>query len=133
MCPSSPKIFAMLSSARSRAPSLAARITRASVRPLSISSPLRTGENFNNPLPQKETPNVSKTNELAVDAMGTQGKSLQELESDAEKLRQLQAPNRKGIWSRSQMPREAAMTGPRFEQTIMETQVSVAYASALRY
>ncbi|KAI2472007.1 zinc-finger domain-containing protein [Annulohypoxylon bovei var. microspora] len=28
-----------------------------------------------------------------------------------------QAPNRKEIWTRSQRPRAAAMTGPRFEQT----------------
>ncbi|CAM1505621.1 Fc.00g112580.m01.CDS01 [Cosmosporella sp. VM-42] len=28
-----------------------------------------------------------------------------------------QAPNRQGIWSRSQKPRSKAMTGPRFEQT----------------
>lgn len=34
-----------------------------------------------------------------------------------------QAPNKKGIWSRNQQPREVAMTGPRFEQTIMEDQV----------
>ncbi|KAI9166903.1 Lactobacillus shifted protein-like protein [Paramyrothecium foliicola] len=28
-----------------------------------------------------------------------------------------QAPNRLGVWSRSQKPRSQAMTGPRFEQT----------------
>ncbi|KAK4455947.1 hypothetical protein QBC34DRAFT_388408 [Podospora aff. communis PSN243] len=28
-----------------------------------------------------------------------------------------QAPNREGVWSRSQKPRSEAMTGPRFEQT----------------
>jgi NADH dehydrogenase (ubiquinone) Fe-S protein 6 len=28
-----------------------------------------------------------------------------------------QAPNRVGVWSRSQKPRSQAMTGPRFEQT----------------
>ncbi|TPX14344.1 uncharacterized protein E0L32_005540 [Thyridium curvatum] len=28
-----------------------------------------------------------------------------------------QAPNRAGIWARSQQPRDKAMTGPRFEQT----------------
>lgn len=42
----------------------------------------------------------------------------------AEELRVAQAPNRKGVWSRSQNPRERAMSGPRFEQTIMELQVS---------
>lgn len=34
-----------------------------------------------------------------------------------------QAPNRKGIWSRSQRPRNEAMTGPRFEQTDFDLQV----------
>ncbi|PFH59624.1 hypothetical protein XA68_12086 [Ophiocordyceps unilateralis] len=33
-----------------------------------------------------------------------------------------QAPNRVGIWSRSQKPRTTAMTGPRFEQTDMSLQ-----------
>ncbi|KAL1899441.1 hypothetical protein Sste5346_002838 [Sporothrix stenoceras] len=28
-----------------------------------------------------------------------------------------QAPNRSGVWTRNQQPREKAMTGPRFEQT----------------
>lgn len=42
---------------------------------------------------------------------------------DAEKMRVMQAPNRKDVWTRSQMPREMAMSGPRFEQTIMEVQV----------
>lgn len=34
-----------------------------------------------------------------------------------------QAPNRKGVWSRSQRPRQEAMTGPRFEQTDFDLQV----------
>ncbi|KAG5746151.1 hypothetical protein H9Q69_011235 [Fusarium xylarioides] len=33
-----------------------------------------------------------------------------------------QAPNRVGIWSRSQRPRSQAMTGPRFEQTDFDLQ-----------
>ncbi|KAI1743960.1 hypothetical protein F4680DRAFT_325849 [Xylaria scruposa] len=33
-----------------------------------------------------------------------------------------QAPNRTEIWSRSQKPRAAAMTGPRFEQTDFDLQ-----------
>ncbi|KAI5864462.1 zinc-finger domain-containing protein [Durotheca rogersii] len=33
-----------------------------------------------------------------------------------------QAPNRKEIWSRSQKPRAAAMSGPRFEQTDFDLQ-----------
>jgi len=34
-----------------------------------------------------------------------------------------QAPNRSGVWSRSQKPRSEAMTGPRFEQTDYSMQV----------
>ena len=37
----------------------------------------------------------------------------------------MQAPNRENPWSRSQQPRDRAMSGPRFEQTIMEYQVSM--------
>ncbi|RPA87281.1 hypothetical protein BJ508DRAFT_197949, partial [Ascobolus immersus RN42] len=33
-----------------------------------------------------------------------------------------QAPNRETTWSRSQQPRSKAMVGPRFEQTVFETQ-----------
>lgn len=73
---------------------------------------------------RKNVPNVSKTNELAVDSIGAFDKPLQESQEEGEKKRQLQSPNRKNVWSRSQMPREMAMTGPRFEQTIMEYQVS---------
>lgn len=85
-----------------------------------------TGENreqANDPLPPKQTPNVSMTDEVKTDAMGARDAPLQELAPDAEKKRELQAPNRQGVWSRSQQPREQAMTGPRFEQTIMELQV----------
>lgn len=49
---------------------------------------------------------------------------MQEMVPEAEKRRTLQAPNRAKPWSRNQMPRELAMTGPRFEQTIIEAQVS---------
>lgn len=41
-----------------------------------------------------------------------------------EEMRRMQAPNREGTWSRSQRPREMAMVGPRFEQTIFSLQVS---------
>jgi NADH dehydrogenase (ubiquinone) Fe-S protein 6 len=50
-------------------------------------------------------------------------KALQESPEEGEKMRVMQAPNRAGVWSRSQQPREKAMIGPRFEQTIMEDQV----------
>jgi NADH dehydrogenase (ubiquinone) Fe-S protein 6 len=55
--------------------------------------------------------------------MGNRDAPLQEMVPEAEKMRTLQAPNRAKPWSRSQMPRELAMTGPRFEQTIIEAQV----------
>jgi hypothetical protein len=37
----------------------------------------------------------------------------------------MQAPNREGVWSRSQQAREKAMVGPRFEQMIMYDQVRI--------
>lgn len=58
-----------------------------------------------------------------MDNMGVGDNDLQENVQDAEKMRVLQAPNRASVWSRSQMPREVAMSGPRFEQTIIEVQV----------
>lgn len=44
-----------------------------------------------------------------------------------------QAPNRKEIWSRSQRPRQEAMTGPRFEQTDFDLQVCFSSLFAPRY
>lgn len=38
-----------------------------------------------------------------------------------------QAPNRLGVWSRSQKPRVKAMMGPRFEQTDFDLQVCGAF------
>lgn len=48
---------------------------------------------------------------------------LQEMPEDAERQRRMQAPNRARPWSRSQAERALAMSGPRFEQTVMEFQV----------
>ena len=67
--------------------------------------------------------NISETNELATSTGGARDAPLQETVEDGEKQRVMQAPNRAGIWSRSQQPREVAMSGPRFEQTTMEYQV----------
>ncbi|TVY75604.1 Lactobacillus shifted protein [Lachnellula suecica] len=69
----------------------------------------------------KEVPNVSKTNELATETPHA-GEALQESVEDAEHRRIMQAPNRATVWSRNQNPRGKAMSGPRFEQTIMELQ-----------
>lgn len=115
---------------RTRIITAACQSTRASTRSFASTSLRRkergTGENFeqaNDPNKRDHPTIVSKTNETAVDSYGAWDRPLQESSEDAEKKRQLQAPNRKGVWSRSQMPRELAMTGPRFEQTIMEAQV----------
>lgn len=48
-----------------------------------------------------------------------------------EEIRTMQAPDRKGTWSRSQQPREKAMVGPRFEQMIMADQVGLDVSAAL--
>jgi NADH dehydrogenase (ubiquinone) Fe-S protein 6 len=55
--------------------------------------------------------------------MGSHDQTLVESEAEAKEMRAMQAPNRKGIWSRSQKPREQAMAGPRFEQMILKDQV----------
>ncbi|KAF1997043.1 NADH-ubiquinone oxidoreductase, partial [Amniculicola lignicola CBS 123094] len=76
----------------------------------------------NTPAPPKKVQTVSGTNETATSSEGSFDKVLQESVSEAEAMRTSQAPNRKGIWTRSQRPREVAMVGPRFEQTIIEDQ-----------
>lgn len=77
----------------------------------------------NDPSPPTPKPNVSGTNATPVDAVGAWDAPLQEEPEVGERNRQLQAPNRANTWAASQEPRERAMTGPRFEQTIMELQV----------
>jgi NADH dehydrogenase (ubiquinone) Fe-S protein 6 len=116
----------MLASTRSRMPALAARFAHLARRSAASASQ-GAGENreqANDPTPRKEPPNVSKTNEVGVTAWGAQDGVLQESAQEGERQRQLQAPNRATIWSRTQQPRDRAMTGPRFEQTIIEYQVS---------
>lgn len=75
--------------------------------------------------PKKDVPNISKTNEQYPIETHFQDAPLQETTTDAEELRVSQAPNRTSVWSRSQSPRSKAMSGPRFEQTIMEFQVGI--------
>ncbi|KAF2753900.1 putative NADH-ubiquinone oxidoreductase [Pseudovirgaria hyperparasitica] len=71
---------------------------------------------------------VSKTNETKTSPIGSHDGALQETTEQGEYLRVTQAPNRQspnrstGIWSPSQQPRAVAMSGPRFEQTIMSDQ-----------
>ncbi|ODM21255.1 Lactobacillus shifted protein [Aspergillus cristatus] len=85
----------------------------------------RFGENSmqaNDPNPPTPKPNASATNATPVDAMGSWDYPLKEDPEVGERNRQLQAPNRANTWAASQQPRQKAMTGPRFEQTIMELQ-----------
>jgi len=77
----------------------------------------------NDPNPPAPVQNVSETNAVPTSTGGARDAPLQEMPEDAERQRTMQAPNRKEVWSRSQQPRELAMSGPRFEQTIMEYQV----------
>lgn len=84
----------------------------------------------NDPVSRDVKPNVSATNETPTSSEGSFDKVLQESVAKAEQLRTEQAPNYKGIWSRSQNPREVAMSGPRFEQSIMEDQVSLSAVGA---
>jgi NADH dehydrogenase (ubiquinone) Fe-S protein 6 len=115
------KLSTMLANARSRAIYQLTRRAQVSTRRAYAFSANDKRE-VNDSKPSKEVPNVSKTNELPIETPH-QDAPLQEYADDAEKLRVTQAPNRTGIWSRSQNPRAKAMTGPRFEQTIMELQV----------
>ena len=77
----------------------------------------------NDPKTPAKVQNVSATNATTTTSKGAGDYTLIETEQEAEHIRSMQAPNRKGIWSRSQRPREEAMVGPRFEQTIFKDQV----------
>lgn len=117
----------MLSTSRSRLPFLLSRTTPFTRRAISSTRSL-FAENREQPNPPQTSekplpPNVSATNEQPVDSAGAFDASLVEAAEDGEKQRQMQAPNRTDVWSRSQQPRSKAMVGPRFEQTIMELQV----------
>lgn len=113
----------MVASTRFLPSLLPRRISTPFIRHYSAKDPVHTDRMPVNAEPHKPVPNVSETNALPVSTGGMIDADLQELPEDAERRRQLQAPNRKEVWSRSQQPREVAMSGPRFEQTIMELQV----------
>ena len=115
----------MLSPTR-RLPSL---LTRVSLRFASGTTHESDKVPTNDPKPPKEVPNVSASNALPLSTQGIKSGTLQETVEEGEAQRQTQAPNRKSVWSRSQQPRDKAMSGPRFEQTIMELQVSVDLSS----
>jgi hypothetical protein len=65
----------------------------------------------------------SETTSLRPNDAAADGK-LAETTDAGERSRELQAPNRASTWAKSQAPRAEAMSGPRFEQTILELQVS---------
>jgi NADH dehydrogenase (ubiquinone) Fe-S protein 6 len=111
----------MLSTARSRAVWQLSRRAQFSARRAYAYS-VNDKQEINDANPPKEVPNVSKTNELPIETPH-RDKALQENAKEAEKLRVMQAPNRAGVWSQSQNPRARAMSGPRFEQTIIDLQV----------
>ncbi|CEJ59893.1 Putative NADH-ubiquinone oxidoreductase [Penicillium brasilianum] len=103
--------------------------TLASFRPLAVraysSTVPRLSENrmpANDPNPPAVKPNVSETNVGLTDRHVVWDGLMEEDPVKAERIRSLQAPNRATTWAASQQPREQAMVGPRFEQTIMETQ-----------
>jgi hypothetical protein len=73
----------------------------------------------------KESPaDAQKTKDAAATTANGQDAALTETPADAAaEMRAMQAPNRQGTWTRSQQAREKAMSGPRFEQMVMEDQV----------
>lgn len=115
----------MMSCSR-RLTALASVRPRFAFRAYTSTVPRLSGENHmqaNDPTPPAVKPNVSETNAVPTDSMGSWDASLQEDPAVAERIRSMQAPNRAGTWAASQQPREKAMVGPRFEQTIMQAQV----------
>lgn len=112
----------MLAPIRQRLPVL--RGLRAfSITPRTLRSATDNPVPANDPNPTAQHSPVSATNATATSSEGSFDKALQESVEEGEKKRVMQAPNRATVWSRSQQPREKAMVGPRFEQTIMEDQV----------
>lgn len=111
----------MLSTARSRAVAqLSLRVQITARRGYAFSG--NDNKEINVSGPPKEVPNVSKSNELPIETPHRDAR-ISETTEKSEELRVAQAPNRTSVWSRSQNPRAKAMSGPRFEQTIMEFQV----------
>lgn len=119
------EVAIMLSSARSRIAAFSALTARFAARASYSSTVPRFSENPNpaNVEAQPPKPNVSASNATPIENPSATNVALQEDPEVGERYRQLQAPNRSKTWARSQQPRELAMTGPRFEQTIMGYQV----------
>ncbi|KAG9522951.1 NADH-ubiquinone oxidoreductase, partial [Aureobasidium melanogenum] len=117
--------------------SMATRLTRSCLRSCTGTHPAAAVRTFSstsfvrsadNPIPandpkDRSTPSpVSSTNAMPLSSEGNMDKPLQESVAEGEERRTMQAPNREGVWSRSQQAREKAMVGPRFEQMIMYDQ-----------
>lgn len=110
----------MLSSTRSRLCLFAAQSSRYAQRATYTSTVPRLSENTiptNNPNPQKPVTSISETN-------AREPASMQETVEQAQKQLSMQAPNRATTWAKNQQERSKAMAGPRFEQTIIDFQVS---------
>ncbi|GAM83967.1 hypothetical protein ANO11243_019570 [Dothideomycetidae sp. 11243] len=104
---------------------LARRCTPSLSRSIHASRPLLRTDNpipANDPNPRTPHSPVSQTNALPTSSEGSFDRTLRESPEQGEQMRVAQAPNRATTWARSQNPREKAMVGPRFEQTIMEDQ-----------
>lgn len=122
---------------------LPARLTRSCLRSCTGTHAARTFSttsfvrSADNPIPandpkDRSTPSpVSSTNAMPLSSEGNMDKPLQESVAEGEERRVMQAPNREGVWSRSQQAREKAMVGPRFEQMIMYDQVSLQFHRVL--
>lgn len=117
----------MLAPLRTRVPRVFPQIQsrRLSQRPYSTRDRTSDRVPTNDPEPPAPVQNVSDSNAVPISPQGLRDEELplQEMPEDSERQRVMQAPNRREPWSRSQQPRERAMSGPRFEQTIMEYQV----------
>ncbi|KAI1917925.1 hypothetical protein LOZ61_000039 [Ophidiomyces ophidiicola] len=103
----------MLSSTRSSLRLLTARSSRFIPRATYTSTAPRLSEKSDNGVPttHKKVTSTPESHTVPSDSI-----------ERADKAVQMQAPNREVTWAKSQQPREAAMSGPRFEQTTMEYQ-----------
>ncbi len=117
----------MLTALRMRAPRIISSLHYGILPQRSYGTRDRTSDRVptNEPNPPQPVQNVSDSNAVPISPQGLRDEELplQEMPEDSERQRVMQAPNRMDPWSRSQQPRERAMSGPRFEQTIMEYQV----------
>ena len=68
------------------------------------------------------TASARQLDQIPIPAVPESEKTIQKVEEHGKEVVP-QAPNRVGVWSTNQRPREKAMTGPRFEQTEFGLQV----------